>query len=251
MSGRCGARLQRHGRFTAWQGTLMLVLALALLPVAGCSSGSTEAPPSPTPFEARAPLEPVRVLYSARSPYLLPWLAAADDGLFVRNGLALQWVEEEAADAAFARLAAGDADVYLVPLSPALATHAAAGEDLVVLGGSPELAIIASRRLLAMREFVVERFLRTTIEGIHLVQAQPALAQSVLAKYVAAGDSGPASEAALAVLARGGRVPYITREEIGDLLSRSGQPADADKLLDTTILRRLEASGFVAALYRG
>lgn len=225
---------------------LALVLLLALVLV-GCRSAP---PPPPEHRQVAPPLEPVRALHAQPTAALLPYWAALENGSFARNGLGvtLQPVATEAE--ALALLQAGAAEVYLVPLTPALLASAAQGTDLVILGGTPDLGVVTLRPLLASREFIFERFLRGVLEGIHAIQTQPEAMQALLAR-----QGVPDAESALARYAA--RVPYLTPDDVAVALAAAAATdpraagLDPDRLLDQTLLRRLENSGFVAALYRG
>jgi ABC-type nitrate/sulfonate/bicarbonate transport system substrate-binding protein len=231
--------------------------ALALVVVAIVACGGSAAPTAPAaPRQIAAPLEPVRVLYPGASPQMVPYWLAADAGLFARNGMNADF-QQLPVDDAFARLLAGDADVYLTPLTPALVGRVADGADLAVLGGTPQLAIVVTRRLLATREFVLERFLRGTLEGIHAAGAQPEQARDLLARegqFVSAEQADAALRTYLATSPE--RVPYVAASDVEPLVAaRAGEdPRAADlqpeRLLEPTLLRRLESSGFVASLYR-
>ena len=123
----------------------------------------------------------------------------------------------------------------------------------MILGGTPELALVTNRRLLASREVIMVRFLRCLLEGIHAVQTRPELARDVLVQQGVASSPAAADTLVQAYLARTGsaRVPYLDKTAVEALVSQSGEAMpDADRLLDQSILRRLEASGFVTGLYR-
>jgi len=228
----------------------MLVLAMV-------ACGGSAAPAAPAaPRQIAAPLEPVRVLYPQASPQLVPYWLAADAGLFARNGLNADF-QQLPVDDAFARLLAGDVDVYLTPLTPALVGRVADGADLVILGGTPQLAIVVTRRLLGTREVVLERFLRGALEGIHAASAQPERARDLLAREGQFASADQADAAVRAYLAASPeRVPYLGASDVEPVLAtRAGEdPRAADlqpeRLLEPALLRRLEASGFVASLYR-
>ncbi len=225
---------------------LLGLLALALV-AGGCRPAS--APVSTEQRQVAAPLEPVQVVYVERTAALLPYWAASDDGAFARNslGVALQQVPD--AQTALTYLTSAVAQVYLTPLDATLMAQAANGADLVILGGQPSLAIVTTRPLLANREVVLERFLRGVLEGIHAVETQPDAARALLDRegLSAASSSGGDLE----------RVPYLSADDLAPALATAASTdpraadLDADKLLDQTLLRRLDASGFVAALYRG
>ncbi len=231
--------------------------ALAVIAIAIVGCGGNAAPAAPAaPRQVAAPLEPVRVLYPAASPQLVPYWVAADAGLFARNGLNADF-QQLPIDDAFARLLAGDADVYLAPLTPALVGRAVDGADLAILGGTPQLAIVVTRRLLGTREVVLERFLRGTLEGIHAAAAQPEQARDLLAREGQFAGADQADAALRAYLAASPeRVPYLGASDLEPLIAaRAGEdPRAADlqpeRLLEPSLLRRLEASGFVASLYR-
>jgi ABC-type nitrate/sulfonate/bicarbonate transport system substrate-binding protein len=241
-----------RSRRSAW-GT---VAALLLLFGAACGRGGGDASGSPTsgPRQVAAPLEPVRVLYPAASVALLPYWAGDAAGGFARNGLRLELSAEPDVSAALGRLSRGEIEVYLTPLTPALVAQAADVPDLTLLGGTPELSIVTTRRLLGTREFIFERFLRGVLEGIHTVQTQPDLVRQILIAQADLPTAADADQAARAYLVQGGaaRVPYLAPTDVEAAIAGAARPdpLDADRLLDQSLLRRLEASGFVDGLYR-
>jgi ABC-type nitrate/sulfonate/bicarbonate transport system substrate-binding protein len=232
-----------------------LLLLLVLLGACGGGGGGA-APPTRGAVQVSAPLEPVRVLYAAPSAALLPYWAGDAAGAFVRNGLRVELTAAPDAAAAYARLLKGEVEVYLTPLTPELVAQAAEGADLAILGGTPELAIVTTRRQLGSREVIYERFLRGVLEGIAVVQKRPELGRELLASQAGLTAPAQADEALQAYLRQGGaeRVPYLPRTEIeaalGQAPANAAQPLDADRLLEHSLLRRLEASGYVDGLYR-
>lgn len=240
-------------------GVALLAVGLALLTLGvGCSAGSGSAPATAVPpRQVEPPLEPVRALYPAVTAALLPYWAASEAGGFARNGLRVELLETSDAPGAYARLLKGEVEVYLTPLTPELAAQAADGADLAILGGTPELVIVTTRRLLSTREFILERYLRGVLEGIHAVQTRPDFARDLLLRQGGLASPEQADQALQSYLGKGGaeRVPYLARADVEALLAQALPPpraesVDADRLLEQSILRRLEASGFVAGLYR-
>ena len=196
------------------------------------------------PRQAGPPLEPLQVVYVGKTTALLPYWVARDDGAFTRNGLNVEFQQLPDADTAYVYLNNSAAQVYLTPLDTTLVARVANGSDLAVLGGQPGLAIVTLRPLLASRELIMERFLRGVLEGIHTLEARPESGAAVLARE---GLSAPAGS--------GPRVAYLSADDLTPLLNtvaatdparrpRPEPPARPDHL------RRSEASGFVAALYR-
>lgn len=225
---------------------LSLLLALVWL-LAACGGGGSSGA-APTPQQLAAPLEPVRVLYSQSSPLLLPYWVAQERELFARNGLRVELTEERDPAAAYRRLAAGEVEAYLTPITAALVEQAAP-DDFVIVGGSRELAIVANRRLLTLREFILERFLRATLEGIAVIKNQPDSARAVLAQRVGPTAAQASEPVVQTQLIAAGPVPYVTAADVAAALP-AAVSVDLERLVDTSILQRLEASGFVAALYR-
>jgi ABC-type nitrate/sulfonate/bicarbonate transport system substrate-binding protein len=242
--------------WVAARGTLAMLLLLAL--GVACGRGASEAPPPPTsgPRQVAAPLEPVRVLYPATTVALLPYWAGDAAGGFARNGLRAELTAEPDTANALARLSRGEVEVYLTPLTPALLAQAADVPDLTLLGGTPELSIVTTRRLLGAREVIYERFLRGVLEGIHTVQTQPDVVRELLMAQAGLPSAAAADEAAQSYLAQGGaeRVPYLAPTDVEAVIAGAAptrpDALDADRLLDQSLLRRLETSGFVAGLYR-
>ena len=230
-------------------GPLAVALLLLVGLLAGCRSAAP-APPTPGTRELTAPLEPVRAVYVAKTPALVPYWAALDGGLFTRNGLAVELQQVSDPQEPFLRLRSGGAEVYLAPLTTDLVARAAEGGDVVILGGTADLALVTLRPLLATREFIFERFLRGVLEGIHAVHTRPDAVRELVARQGI--DALP--EGALAAYAE--RVPYLAPGDLEPLVAaRAAEDPraaelDLSRLLDQALLRRLEASGFVAALYR-
>ncbi|HEY7062088.1 MAG TPA: hypothetical protein VII06_11455 [Chloroflexota bacterium] len=225
---------------------LLGLLALALVG-AGCRPAS--APVSTEQREVAPPLEPVQVVYVEKTAALLPYWAANDDGAFARNGLGVALQQVPDAQTAYTSLAGAAAQVYLTPLDATLVARAANGADLAILGGPQSLAIVTTRPLLANREVILERFLRGVLEGIHTVETQPDTARALLDREGLSAAGSPAVDLE--------RVPYLSADDLAPALvaaaSTDSRAAALDpaKLLDQTLLHRLDASGFVAALYRG
>jgi ABC-type nitrate/sulfonate/bicarbonate transport system substrate-binding protein len=233
-----------------------VLLLLALGAACGRAGGEAAPPATSGPRQVAAPLEPVRVLYPATTAALLPYWAGDAAGAFARNGLRVELTAEPDAASALARLSRGEVEVYLTPLTPALLAQAADVADLTLLGGTPELSIVTTRRLVGTREFIYERFLRGVLEGIHTVQTQPDLVREILIAQAGLPSPAAADQAAASYLAQGGgeRVPYLAPTDVEAAIAgaATARPAalDAGRLLDQSLLRRLEASGFVAGLYR-
>jgi ABC-type nitrate/sulfonate/bicarbonate transport system substrate-binding protein len=186
-------------------------------------------------------------VYVDRTARLLPYWAASDGGAFARNGLAVSLQQVADVQTAYTVLLGGAAEIYLTPLTPTLVARAANGADLAILGGSADLAIITTRPILTTREAILERFLRGVLEGIHDVRTRPEAASELLARQGVAADAA-SSEVE--------RVPYLSPADLEPLIAAGAaqdpraQSLDPNRLLDQSLLRRLEASGFVAALYR-
>jgi hypothetical protein len=227
---------------------LVVLLGLMVL-AAACRPAAAPAPAEPA-LQAAPPLEPVQVVYLAKTAALLPYWAAREEGAFARNGLAVELQSLPDVPTAYTYLVNSAAQVYLTPLDATLVARAANGTDLTVLGGQPELAIVTLRPLLASRELILERFLRGVLEGIHTLETRPDVGRAILARE---GLPAPSDGALPEQL---DRIPYISTEDLASLIA-SGAVADPraatldlNRLLDQTVLRRLEASGFVTALYR-
>ena len=228
----------------------LLLLALAALLGACQSAAPAAGPATAEPRQVGPPLEPLRIVYVEKTAELLPYWAAVEDGFFARNGLAVELRAVDSAQDAYTSLRGGVAEVYLAPLTPELMTRAAENGDLAILGGTPTLAVLTSRPLLATREFILERFWRGVLQGIHAVQTRPEAMAALLARE-GVGSSAEATHGAYAK-----RVPYLSADDLTPLIT-SGAAQDPrvatlepERLLDQTLLRRLEASGFVTALYR-
>jgi hypothetical protein len=227
-------------------------LALLLLAVLGaCQSAAPAAVPATAePLQVGPPLEPLRAVYVEKTPDLLPYWAAAENGYFARNGLAVEVQAMASAQEAYTALRGGVAEVYLAPLTPELMARAAEDGDLAILGGTPHLAVITIRPHLQTREFILERFWRGVLEGIRAVQTQPEAMAAVLARQgvSAAADAARGSYAE--------RVPYLSPDDLTPFIAAGAAQdpraatLEPDRVLDQALLRRLEASGFISALYR-
>jgi hypothetical protein len=230
-------------------GRALALLVVLTLPVVGCRPAAAPAA-AESPRQAAPPLEPVQVVYVAKTAALLPYWVAREEGAFARNGLSVELQQLPDAQTAYTYLLNSAAQVYLTPLDATLIARAANGTDLAVLGGQPDLAIVTLRPLLASREPIMERFLRGLLEGIHSVETRPEVGPALLTRE---GLSAPSDAASVTHL---DRVPYLSTDDLAPLIAAGAHAdpraaaLDPDRLLDQNVLRRLEASGFVAALYR-
>jgi len=229
------------------QRALAAWLLLALTALA-CRPAATPAPAAADPpRQVAPPLEPLQVVYVGKTAALLPYWVARDEGAFTRNGLNVELQALPDADTAYTYLLASAAQIFLTPLDATLVARAANGIDVVVLGGQPDLAVVTLRPLATSREPIMERFLRGVLEGIHSVETQPDTTAAALARE---GLSAPAS----GETPHFERIPYLSADDLAPLLAAAADPRaaslDPNQLLDQTVLQRLEASGFVEALYR-
>lgn len=228
--------------------TRLVALAAGWLLALGLACTATPAPAAAPARQVGPPLEPVRVLHVTPGADLLPYWAAVDGELYARNSLNVQLEAVPNSAVAYPRLLSGEVDLFLTPLNAELARQVASGGDLIVLGGTSDLAIVATRRLLVTREFIFERFLRGTLEGIHALEARPDLASEVATRHLAAAGPEAAQAMAQAYQARPlPKVPLLTPDDLAQAGGNAPLPAS---LLNQALLQRLEASGFVAALYR-
>jgi ABC-type nitrate/sulfonate/bicarbonate transport system substrate-binding protein len=156
------------------------------------------------------------------------------------------------------RLGNGQATVVPPPLSVLLAREGFTDfGDLSSGAPWPGAAIIVARRTYAARYDYLQRFLRGLLASIQRTKADPAFAQRVLASYTKVDDP-EALEEAYAVYGDRllERVPYLSLEGLQYAIDfaaqarptvRRLQPA---KLVDHTLLQRLESTGYVDGLYR-
>lgn len=156
-----------------------------------------------------------------------------------------------------AALASGNLDAGVLAGAPARAAEQAGA---VRLSGRQELNILApegtlatTRRYLEREPEGVRRFLRAYVEAVHFFKTNRAQAIEIMQKYM--GDLQADEVAYLYDQVRDLQpVPAPSEEAIQAVLDRETEPQartmkPAD-FLELGPLRELEASGFVASLYR-
>ncbi|HLI28855.1 MAG TPA: ABC transporter substrate-binding protein [Chloroflexota bacterium] len=157
-----------------------------------------------------------------------------------------------------AALASGHLDAGVLAGAPARTAEQAGA---VRLQGQPELQILApegtlatTRRYIEREPEVVRRFMRAYVEAVHFLTTERARAIEIMRQYMA--DLSPEEVGYLYEQVREviKPVPAPSEEAIQAVLdresdpqARSLRPADFTAL---SFLQELEASGFVAALYR-
>jgi ABC-type nitrate/sulfonate/bicarbonate transport system substrate-binding protein len=156
------------------------------------------------------------------------------------------------------RLGNGQATVVTPPLSVLLAREGFTDfGDLSQGPPWPGAAIVVARQTYVARNQYFERFLQGLLASIQRTKADPALAQQVLARHTSIDD---AEATAVAYEVYGDRllerVPYISMEGLQRAVefSKQGRPEvlrlQAARLVDQTILQRIESTGYVNTLYR-
>lgn len=116
------------------------------------------------------------------------------------------------------------------------------------------LGLVTRRAFLRSQEAVVERFLKGYTRGVHRVFQDRETALRVLAKYTRATDPEALAAAYRYATSYIQRVPHPTLKGIQLVIDESPYPGargmKAEQFVDTTVLRRLEDSGFLKQFER-
>lgn len=117
-------------------------------------------------------------------------------------------------------------------------------------------ALVTTQRFIAKNGNVVQRVVKSIVEGIHLIITNPELSKGVLRKYMRMRDEKELDEAYKILLAFTQRKPYPTVEGFKNVLDdlsvkvltpKTANPRD---FFDVRFLEELDRSGFIDALYR-
>lgn len=120
----------------------------------------------------------------------------------------------------------------------------------------PSAGVATTRRVLRERPEVLRRFTRAYVEAIYLYLTDPTLAQAVLERYTRTTAPADLAESYRAFRDLTDQVPLPRVEAMQtalDLMAPdlpSARGADPHRFYDDSLVRELEASGFIAALGR-
>ncbi|SRR5579883_2333153 len=128
--------------------------------------------------------------------------------------------------------------------------------DLGALGlDYPQTTIATTRAFLREHEAVARRYLRATVEAVHLLKTDAARAQAIFGKYTNTSDPAILDGAYRVFVDKTAAVPYVRPAAVQTALAEVAQehPRAAslrvDDFVDNHYLEELEASGFVQRLY--
>jgi ABC-type nitrate/sulfonate/bicarbonate transport system substrate-binding protein len=128
--------------------------------------------------------------------------------------------------------------------------------DLGAIGiDYPQTAIATTRRYLQGNEDVARRFLRATVEAVHLMKTDPARAQTIFGKYTDTSDPEVLEATYRAYVDKTDAVPYarpaamqVAIDEVAQTDPRAAT-AKVEDFVDNHYVQELEASGFIQQLY--
>ncbi len=128
--------------------------------------------------------------------------------------------------------------------------------DLGAIGiDYPQTAIATTRGYVRANEDVVRRYLRATVEAVHLLKTDPAQAQAIFGKYANTTDPEILQATYQAYADKTDAVPYARPAAMQVALSEVAQTdpraaaAKVDDFVDNRYVQELEASGFIQQLY--
>lgn len=114
--------------------------------------------------------------------------------------------------------------------------------------------IAAQRSYIKANPEVVRNFLKALVEALKIGREQPAETQAIIAKYTKISDAKLLEEAYNSFQPTWEKVPYTGREAVQSVLDVTKNPkaraAKPEEFMDNSLLKELEASGFVDTLYR-
>lgn len=114
--------------------------------------------------------------------------------------------------------------------------------------------IAAQRSYLKANPEVARSFLKALVEALKIGREQPADTQALIAKYTNISDPKLLEEAYKSFQPTWEKIPYVSREAVQNVLDVANNPkarsAKPEEFIDDSILKELEATGFVDALYR-
>jgi NitT/TauT family transport system substrate-binding protein len=159
---------------------------------------------------------------------------------------------------ALAGLTAGAIDAAVLSTPHDLRAKQAGFNELADLGAIgidyPQTAIATTRGYLAANEDVARRFLRATVEAVHVMKSDPATAQAIFGKYTDSDDPEILQASYRAYVDKTESVPYakpaamqVAIAEVAqtDPRAASAKPED---FADNRYVQELETSGFIQQL---
>ncbi len=120
----------------------------------------------------------------------------------------------------------------------------------------PYTYVAASADFLERNSKVVAPFLAASIEGVYRFRTDRAFAKTILAKYLAVKDDSILEETHQLFAGLFEKVPYIRREGLVSLVQILAEKEPkmetfkVDSVVEDRFVRELEASGFIAKLYK-
>jgi len=153
----------------------------------------------------------------------------------------------------------GDAQAIAVgPPNDVLAERVGAHRilDTATMGiPSQQNGITLSRKLLASKRPAIVNVVKAAIEGIHRWKTDPAFSKSVIAKYLKESDQRFIDVGYEAYVDVYPKVPYPSREGLTEIVKQvtidnpKAQGLTYEQLTDTSLVKELEDSGFIAQVY--
>jgi len=153
----------------------------------------------------------------------------------------------------------GDAQAIAVgPPNDVLAERVGAHQilDTASMGiPSQQNGITLSRKLLAAKRPAIMNVVKASIEGIHRWKTDAAFAKSVIAKYLKTEDQRVIDVGYDAYAPIYPKVPYPSREGLAEIVKQvsidnpKAKGLNFEQLTDTSLVKELEDSGFIAQVY--
>jgi NitT/TauT family transport system substrate-binding protein len=114
--------------------------------------------------------------------------------------------------------------------------------------------IAAQRSYMKANPLVARNFMKALVEALKIGREQPTDTQAIIAKYTNISDPKLLEEAYKSFQPTWEKIPYVSREAVQSVLDASNNPkaraAKPDEFIDDSILKELDSTGFVEALYR-
>lgn len=159
----------------------------------------------------------------------------------------------------FAGMQAGAVEAGVLSTPTDLRAQQAGFHQLADLGAIgidyPQTAIATTHRYLRANEDVARRFLRATVEAVHLMKTDPVRAQAIFGKYTDTSDPEVLEAAYRAYVDKTDSVPYarpaamqVAIAEVAQTDPRAAS-SKVDDFVDNRYVQELEASGFIQQLY--
>lgn len=149
--------------------------------------------------------------------------------------------------------------IYAAPFSPPtnLEVEKAGGRLLIDMGKAgisfPHVSVITTRSYLRKNRPAVLAILNAYSEGVKRMFSDRTLSLSVLRKYIRSNDLEVLEATYKFALDYTVRIPYPTREGIGEILKDSKNPrareAKPEDFIDDSLVRELDQTGFYRQLY--